>query len=231
MLIIAKLCARSIKCCARMYQNKAHRKTVVAGMFVGIKLSWLMLYTVPYRTLNLILTVTPLTQSNKMLINYSKTKEMILGIAKSNPPPTLLIEGKKIERVSSFKLLGVHISDDFRWESHINAVCSKVSSRLYFLKQLKRAGVSSDDLLYFYTVVIRPVFEYACVVWHHNLTASQSDNLDSLQKRALRIIHGDFAVGKSYEFLISFSKIELCLKEEQPYARLSSIKCATSPTI
>ena len=102
---------------------------------------------------------------------------------------------------------------------------SKVSSRLYFLKQLKRTGVSSDDLLYFYTVVIRPVFEYACVVWHHNLTASQSDKLESLQKRALRIIlfiHGDFAVGKSYEFLVSFSKIEP-LKEE-PYARLSSIK-------
>jgi len=44
----------------------------------------------------------------------------------------------------------------------------------YFLKQLKRAVVSSDDFLYFYTVVIRPVLEYACVVWHHNLTASQS---------------------------------------------------------
>ena len=73
---------------------------------------------------------------------------------------------------------------------------------------LKRAGVSSDDLLYFYTVVILPVFEYACVVWHHNLTASQSDKLEPLQKRALRIIHGDFAVEKSYEFLISFSKIE-----------------------
>ena len=143
-----------------------------------------------------------------MLINYTKTKEMILGNAKSNPPPTLLIDGKKIERVSSFKLLGVHISDDFRWENHINAVCSKVSSKLYFLKQLKRAGVSSDDLLYFYTVVIQPVFEYACVVLHHNLTALQSDKLGSLQKRALRIIHGDFAVGKSYELLVSFSKIE-----------------------
>jgi len=106
------------------------------------------------------------SRSNKMLINYTKTKEVILGNAKSNPLPSLLIEGKKkIERVSSFKLLGVHISDDFRWENHINAVCTKVLSRLYLLKQLKRAGVSSDDLLYFYTVVIRPVFEYACVVW------------------------------------------------------------------
>ena len=46
------------------------------------------------------------------------------------------------------------------------------------------------------------------VVWHHNLTASQSDELESLQKRALQIIHDDFVVGKSYEFLVSFSKTE-----------------------
>jgi len=91
--------------------------------------------------------------------------------------------------IAFLHLIGVHILSIC-----INAVCSKASSGLYFLKQLKRAEVSSDDLLYFYTVVIRPVFEYACVVWHHNLTASQSDKLESLQKRALRIIHGDFAV-------------------------------------
>ena len=37
------------------------------------------------------------SRRNKMLINYTKTiyKEMILGNAKSNPPPTPLIEGKK----------------------------------------------------------------------------------------------------------------------------------------
>jgi len=35
------------------------------------------------------------SRSNKMLINYTKTKEMILGNAKANPPPTLLFEGKK----------------------------------------------------------------------------------------------------------------------------------------
>jgi len=49
-----------------------------------------------------------------MLINHTKTKEMILGNAKADQIPTLFIEGRKIERVTEFKLLGVHISDDFR---------------------------------------------------------------------------------------------------------------------
>ena len=148
------------------------------------------------------------SKSNNMLINHAKTKEMILGRAKADQIPALFIEGKEIERVSEFKLLGVHISDDLRWESHVNVLYNRVSSRLYFLKLLKRAGVGPYDLLYFYTVVIRPIVEYACVVWHHNLTAGQSAKIESLQKRALRIIHGDLAVGMPYHSLLFLSNIE-----------------------
>ena len=44
-----------------------------------------------------------------MQLNVSKTKEMILGpLAKSNPP-LLTTEAGIIHRVTSFKLLGVHI--------------------------------------------------------------------------------------------------------------------------
>jgi len=39
----------------------------------------------------------------------------------------------------------------------------------------------------FYTSVL----EYACSVWHSSLTTGQSDMLESLQKRALRIIYSD----------------------------------------
>jgi len=74
------------------------------------------------------------SRTNKMLINHTKTKEMILGNAKADQIPALFIEGKKIERVMEVKLLGEQISDDLRWESHVNALYNKVSSRLYFLK-------------------------------------------------------------------------------------------------
>ena len=60
---------------------------------------------------------------------------------------------------------------------HITAVCTKASKRLYFLKLLKRSGVTSDDLLYYYKTVIRPVTEYACAVWHSSITAEQRDQL------------------------------------------------------
>jgi len=66
---------------------------------------------------------------------------------------------------------------------------SKAASRLHFLEQLKRSGAGRRDLLCFYTTIIRPVLEYACPVWHSSLTAAQSRALESIQRRAMRIIY------------------------------------------
>ena len=54
-----------------------------------------------------------------------------------------------------------------------------------------RADVPTTDLLHFYTTAVRPVLEYACPVWHSGLTVAQSDMLDSVQKRAIRIVYSD----------------------------------------
>jgi len=155
------------------------------------------------------------SRTNKMLINHTKTKETILGNAKSDQIPALLIVRKEIERVTKLKLLGVHISDDLRWQSHVNALYNKVPSRLHFLKVLKRSGVDPNDLLYFYTAVIQPILEYACVVWNHNLTLKQSDKIELLQKRALRIIHCDKVSGMPYTVYSSYQTLNLYIREGQ----------------
>ena len=54
---------------------------------------------------------------------------------------------------------------------------------------MRRAGVASKELVTFYTVCIRPIMEYACSVYHNSLPSYLSDELESLQKRAMRIIH------------------------------------------
>ena len=42
-----------------------------------------------------------------------------------------------VERVHVFKLLGVLLDDNLKWDSHVDAVCAKASIRLHFLKNLK----------------------------------------------------------------------------------------------
>lgn len=94
-----------------------------------------------------------------------------------------------IEQVSSVKLLGLHLDANFSWRSHVEAMLSKATQRLYFLKLLKRAGVPGAQLQHFYVAVIRPILEYAAPVWHHLLTNCQTDQIEAIQKRAINIIY------------------------------------------
>ena len=98
-----------------------------------------------------------------MIVNGRKTKEMIIGPILKDPPSNWLLSDTIVDRVPTFKLFGVHVSNDLKWTEHVRAVTSKASSRLNFLKQLKRAGCAEGDLMYFYTSVVRPILEYICV--------------------------------------------------------------------
>jgi len=126
---------------------------------------------------------------NLMNINTKKTKEMLLGAIRNHPPPILELDGQSIERVNSYKLLGLHVTAQLKWNLHVNTICSKAAQRLHFLKLLKHAGVSPDDLMQYYQSVVRPVIEYACPVWHSSLTKGQSMQLEAIQRRAWKIIY------------------------------------------
>ncbi|KAK2138045.1 hypothetical protein NP493_9065g00009 [Ridgeia piscesae] len=56
------------------------------------------------------------------------------------------------------------------------------------LYQLKMAGITQKDLVGVYVSVVRPVLEYACPVWQTSLPQYLSDNIEVIQKRALKCI-------------------------------------------
>jgi hypothetical protein len=58
------------------------------------------------------------------------------------------------------------------------------------LKLLKRSGACIDDMLHFFNTFIRYLLEYECPVGYNSLTNEQSDQIESIQKRALKIIRG-----------------------------------------
>jgi len=58
-----------------------------------------------------------------MQVNSSKTKEMIIGL-KINLPLLTTPLGT-IERVSSFKYLGVHIESSLAWLTYVNSILKK----------------------------------------------------------------------------------------------------------
>jgi len=81
------------------------------------------------------------------------------------------------------------ITDDLTYKLTVsNIMREKATYRLYFLKQLKRAGLSNNHLLHYYTSVIRPGLEYSAPVWHYALTKEQTYQIERIQKRAIHII-------------------------------------------
>ena len=131
-------------------------------------------------------------------LNENKCKELQISFSKSvDPFQAVTINNKSIEVVTSVKLLGLTISNNLKWNAHIENVIRKGASRLYLLRQLKRAKGDTARLLCFYTTCIRPVSEYACQGFHEGLPEYLSDELEKIQRRALRIIFPDLGYQKA----------------------------------
>ena len=52
-----------------------------------------------------------------------------------------------VERVVSFKFLGVHSTDKLNWSTHTDSVVKKAQQRLFNLRRLKKYGLSPKALL------------------------------------------------------------------------------------
>ena len=103
-------------------------------------------------------------------------------------PPQIEINNECIERVHVAKLVGLYIQDNLKWEVHIESILKKARSKLYFLQKIKRSGAPNDHLVHFYKSVVVPQLEYAAPAWSTSITKEQRCALESIQKRALRII-------------------------------------------
>ena len=108
--------------------------------------------------------------------------------------------------------MGVNISSNLSWNTHIDSISIKASQRTFILYRLKHSGLDPHEIIAVFMSIIRPLLEYACQVWHTCLTMEQSNKLESFQKRACRIA----APNLSYsEALTLFKLTRLSERREQ----------------
>ena len=69
-------------------------------------------------------------KDNNLLLNVSKTKEIVADFRRGHTQhPPLTINGAAVERVSSTKFLGVHISEDLFWTTSIASLAKTAQRR------------------------------------------------------------------------------------------------------
>ena len=97
-------------------------------------------------------------------------------------------DGKEITSGTELKILGFWFGPNPNVNVHVSKLKDKFRSRLWSLRHLKRSGMQSVDLLFVYLTIIRPVLDFAVPAYHPLLSATETANLESLQKRALKIV-------------------------------------------
>ena len=99
-----------------------------------------------------------------------------------------VLSNNTVECVTTYKLLGIIISNDLKWNEHINYISKKASKRLYSLRILKKVRVNKEGILKVYLTTIRPILEYGVQI-RQDIPEFLSNKLESTQKRALHIIY------------------------------------------
>ncbi|KAI4899536.1 hypothetical protein NFI96_002056 [Prochilodus magdalenae] len=91
-------------------------------------------------------------------IKVKKSKEMIVDFRRSRHTHLPLhVGGSAVEVVSSYRYLGVHLSNNLTWSNKTSSLVRKAHQRLYFLRRLRRAGLGSSVLASFYRCVVESV--------------------------------------------------------------------------
>ena len=102
--------------------------------------------------------------------------------------PELIFRDMLIEEANSHAHLDLTLQNNMSWNTYVVEIYDKASKRLNMLKLFK-FHLDRSTLRCLYKSLIRPLMEYADIVWD-NCTPGSSDLLESVQYNAAKIITG-----------------------------------------
>ena len=122
---------------------------------------------------------------NKMIINASKTKEIVFR----RPNPRLSIDLpalQAIEKIKETKLLGVIFSDSFHFDSHVNYILKICSQRSYLMRKLRDQGLSANQLNIVFDAIILSRITYGVCAWSGLLSIELIGRIDAFFRRMFK---------------------------------------------
>jgi hypothetical protein len=109
---------------------------------------------------------------------------------KKKSPYFYQLDGQILQQVDNNPYLGLNISSDLTWSTHINIIGKKASSVLGFLRRnLGRCPEKCRKLAYI--SLVRSVLDYGATVWDPHLVKDR-DRIERIQRQAVRFIKRDY---------------------------------------
>ena len=128
-------------------------------------------------------------EDKELRLNTSKTKAIVISRKRHPPVLKLTLCGTQIEQVTSFKYLGVTISQDLSWNLHIAGTCSRARRLLGFIYRSFGGGTEPRALVRLYSSLVLPVLDYCSSIWDP-LFKTLVDKLEKVQSFAARLVTG-----------------------------------------
>jgi hypothetical protein len=145
-------------------------------------------------------------KENYLNLNVDKTKELIIDFRKK---PTviddLVLDGKKVERVSEYKYLGTVMDNKLNFDTNTKTIHKKCQSRIFCLQKLRSLNVNQSVLGNFYKCFIESVLTFGFLCWFGGLSVRNKNVLN-------RVVN---VCGK----VVGESQMSLCMLYERRAAR------------
>jgi hypothetical protein len=126
---------------------------------------------------------------NKLTLNTKKTKFMLFGTRRrlsKCKDVNLFLDDDKIERVQCFKYLGIWMDENMSFNSHVEKLSKKISSRIGMISRATKYLTLEYRKVLFNAMVL-PYFDYCSHVWS-NINVKERNVLVRLHKRGCRMI-------------------------------------------
>ena len=135
-------------------------------------------------------------------MEFNPSKCQVIQVTRSRHPiPTQYhLHGHTLEVVDHAKYLGVNISSDLKWNTHVNYVVNKANRSLGLIKRnikTKHQNIRSTC----YKTLVRPQLEYAASAWDPH-TKDLSTKLEMVQRRAARWAMNNFSPTESVTYML-----------------------------
>lgn len=149
-------------------------------------------------------------------ISEDKTKCILFTKKRKSAEFKLRLAGNVVERVDSFKYLGLWFDRQLTWGVHVNKMVEKCKRVLNVMRCLCGVdwGASRSALQTVYTGMIRSVFDYGCMVYG-SAAKTTLKQLDVVHNQALRICCGAVKTTPIAALQIEMGEMPLHLRRDQ----------------